>query len=240
MFNAFLARLDNDPTDPGDILWPEFEPAEISEAERGVRSALLGNARRRRIRFLRAAELTYLVMNSPWADTVRQADPRVTYTDAGLRELYRFTGTVVTPTGQLSPGTQLVFGTTPNSPEVAQWHIRLTAVSGSSVTAVVTDELGSTTLTIPISGDVSATVELPRSEGVITFYGAQNLLINAAWDVLYQGDVTSWIDRLLSTPVEAELDVTPILSPRLLRGYRAAPLRIDKIAAVAAALGGGR
>jgi hypothetical protein len=240
MINDFLATLDNNPIDPGDILWPEFTAAPVSPELAALRAVFLGNQRRRRVNFLRAVQLTNLVANSPFGEVITARDPRVTYTPAGLASLFRGRGFIVQAFGP-QPTARLVLGTTPNTPEAGEWAIRVVSVGVGTADLGIRDDAGNDeVVTVPFTpGGASASVRLPENAGVLTLF---DTILNPTnnWRVVYQGAGRPWIEEVLSRVEGLKPNPAGLISPRLLRAWRVAPLALDRIAAVVAGLGGGQ
>lgn len=238
MINDFLARLDNNPQPPGDIIWPEFEPAEVSDEEAVLRRVVLGESPRRRLRFLRAVQLTYLVAQSPLAGAITQNDPRVTYSPEGLRQLFVASGFVVQ--GPSGPNVaKAVVGTTPDTPDVGHWRVTVDSSTSGMVTFSLRDDLGTTsTMTVSYDpGGVSGFVLLPLNAGRLQFFNA-GFDTNQTWEISYQAKISPWGVEASKRLETLKPDPTGVLSPRLLRAWRVAPLALDRLAAVVAGLGG--
>lgn len=241
MINAFLTHLDNIPRDPGDVYWPEFEAREIGRAEQALRDLVIGSNLRRREHFLRCVQLTYLVANSPFADAITAEDPRLTYSKDGLRDLFRLSGATITAYGNPTVP-RLVFGTKAGTPNVARWDLSIdsyTTLSPSEGSGQVrySDDVGAIALLdfdYDRTNDVSSVIELPNDQGVVTFYGDPDT--THRWTINYQGDLDSWVSATFHRV--PTLDPSGVLSPALLKQFKSAPLLIDKLAAIAAGLGG--
>ena len=235
MINHFLTYLDNVAEPPGDVLWPKFTPRLIGPDEQDLRDEIIGAGIGRREHFLRCVQLTYLVSNSPFVDAITAVDPRVTYSKEALRDLYRLTGAVVQASGT-NPLARLVFGARSTTPDVARWILRITTAGGGTGTMAYSDADGlHAVLPFTYGADVSSVIELPNEQGVVTLYGT-SFDVGDSWTINYQGDINSWVGSIFHR-IPA-VDPSDVLTPALLRQFKAAPLAIDKLAAVAAGLGG--
>jgi hypothetical protein len=236
MINDFLARLDNIAGSPGDIVWPTFTPRIISTAEGAVRNALIGTGLGRREHFLRCVQLTYGLMNSPLSDVITARDQRITYTTDTLRALFAVSVGVVTARG-VSPVPNLVFGTSPQTPDVGSWFIEVISVGAGTAEVRMSDDRGSQSTAAFSYTDRSPVITLPSQRGVITFYGSQ-FHLHDTWTIIRQVVVDPWILEAAARLPGVETSLLGLMSARLEKVYRAAPLTLDKLAAAVATLGG--
>lgn len=100
MINDFLVRLTRlsvGPVNPastaGDVLWPEYTPAQLSAQEQSVYDVLFVEANDPLLRLLRAIQLLWVVLDSPLEGVVTRRDARITYDTPQL--LAQFSGTTV-------------------------------------------------------------------------------------------------------------------------------------------------
>ncbi len=236
MINDFLARLDNIAGSPGDIVWPTFTPRVLSSAEVAVRNAIIGSGLGRREHFLRCVQLTYGLMNSPLSEVITARDPRVTYNAETMRSLFTVSAGVVTARGT-APIPTLVFGTSPQTPDVGSWFIEVIAIGVGTAEVRISDDRGRQLVSAFSYTDRSPVIELPDRKGVITFYGTQ-FHLHDTWTLIRQAVVTPWLLEAVSRLSDTETSLLGLMSPRIEKIYRAAPLSLDKLAAAVATIGG--
>lgn len=236
MINDFLARLDNIEGSPGDIVWPKFTPRTLGDTEIAVRNAIIGSGLGRREHFLRCVQLTHGLMNSPVSELISARDTRVTYTAATLRALFAVSAGLVTARG-VSPVPTLVFGTSPQTPDVGSWFIEVIAVGPGTAEVRISDDRGRQSISAFSYTDRSPVIDLPDHKGVITFYGTQ-FHLHDTWTLVRQAVATSWLLEAVSRIHDVETPLVGLMSPRLAKIYRSTPLSLDKLAVAAATLGG--
>jgi hypothetical protein len=236
MINDFLARLDNIAGSPGDIVWPKFTPRVLGDVEGAVRNVIIGSNIGRREHFLRCVQLTYGLMNSPLSEVIVARDPRVTYTVDTLRALFEVSAGIVTSRG-VAPVPTLVFGTSIRTPDIGSWFIETIAVGTGTAEIRITDDRGRQSTSAFTYTDRSPVIDLPDQGGVITFYGTQ-FHLHDSWTLTRQVITTPWLYQAVSRLQTVETSLLALMSPRIGKIYRAAPLSLDKLAAAVATLGG--
>ena len=236
MINDFLVRLDNIAGSPGDIVWPAFTPRRLGTTEIAVRNAIIGSGLGRREHFLRCVQLTYGLMNSPLSEVIVARDPRVTYTVDTMRALFAVSAGAVTARGVSSIPT-LVFGTSPQTPDVGSWFIEVIAAGSGTAEVRISDDRGRQSTSAFSYTDRSPVIELPDHRGVITFYGTQ-FHLHDTWTLIRQSIITPWLLEAVSRLPSVETALLGLMSSRIEKIYRAAPLSLDKLAAAVATLGG--
>jgi len=236
MINDFLVRLDNIAGSPGDIVWPSFTPRAMGSAETAVRNAIIGSGLGRREHFLRCVQLTYGLMNSPLSEVILARDARVTYTAETLRSLFAVSAGVVTARG-IAPVPTLVFGTSPLTPDVGSWFIETISVGAGTAEVRISDDRGRQSTSAFSYTDRSPVIELPDQKGVITFYGTQ-FHLHDTWTLIRQAIVAPWLLEAVSRLPTVEAPLLGLMSPRIEKIYRAAPLTLDKLSSAVATLGG--
>ena len=237
MINDFLVRLDNNPaapdlSTPPVVIWPSFTPRTITGQEAALRGALIGTNLTRLESFMRCAQLANLVAESPFSDVIVANDPRVTYTKTALRELFTLQGYAVRSPFQV----EAVFTALPLTPSVGRWSLRiLTASGGNGTMSVLDDRGGSGTAAFSYTAQNSGLIRFPHLDGAVTLYGT--ITPGQFWEISFRQKAEPWVQTALG-----RLDATSptgFLSPRLAAAYRTAPLKLDRLAAVIAGLGGG-
>jgi hypothetical protein len=133
----------------------------------------------------------------------------------------------------------VVFGTSPGTPDVGTWVLSITALNTGTqdATVAISDDLGGRQSTSFSYTDHSPLIVLPDNKGSITFYGS-NFALNDTWTIIRQSPMPSWAGEIYARVPDIEASALALMSPRLAAIYRGAPLGLDKLAAVVAALGG--
>jgi hypothetical protein len=236
MINDFLAYLDNNPAPPDQstppvVIWPAFEARTIVGAEAALRGAIIGTGTTRLESFMRCVQLTNLVAESPFQDALTFNDPRVTYTKTALRELFTLQGFVV----QSPFPVEAVFTALPGTPSVGRWSLRvLSAAAGNGMLSVLDDRGGRGTAAFSYTSQNSGLITFPGLDGAVTLYGT--IAAGQFWEISFRQKAEPWV----LTAMRRLDTVSPLgfLSPRLAHAYRVAPLKLDRLAAVVAGLGG--
>ena len=228
MINAFLTHLDNIPLPPGGIYWPEFEPREIDTPEQAIRDLLIGTGISRYEHFLRCAQLTYLVANSPFAAAIEANDPRITYSAEALRGFFDLIGTMVTASSVNNP--KLVFGTRPDTPDIYTFRLRIATAAAGTGTMEYSDDTGITEiLNFTYTADNSSVLRLPLDRGSVSLYGG-TYAPGEFWQVVHQGDTSSWVSEVLprvsgvNPPLSCRPPSCVSSSPHLWRSTSSQPL----------------
>lgn len=231
MINHFLATLDNVATAPANFIWPTFTPRTVSGLEAGVRGALIGVGLGREQNFLRCLQLVNLVQESPLVGYVTSTDTRLTYTKQALRDRFALSGVVVQDTSDPASDSTVTMIVLPDTPEITAWTLEM----DDSTHCTVTDDSGRTvTQTMTYSSGTSNLIDAPLGLASFRFTDAAPAS-GESWDVSYQAAGASWIPYAL-----ARLDtINPVglLNADLLSWYNNAPTKLDKLAAIVAALG---
>lgn len=236
MINDFLAYLDNDPVAPDlssipVVMWPQFTARVIAGPEAILRGVLIGTGLSRLETFLRCAQLTDLVAQSPFQDAITSRDPRVTYTRSALRSLFVLQGFAV----QSPYAVEAVFTTSPRTPTVGRWFLQvLTAAAGNGTLSVQDDRGGTGVVSFTYSAGVSGLIAFPSLDGAVTLYGS--IAAGQYWEITFRQKVDPWIQVV--APGVDTLSPSDFLSPRLAAAFRSCPLQLDRLAAVVAGLGG--
>lgn len=230
MINHVLARLDNDLTPPGGIVWPTFTPRTFNDREAVVRVALIGANLGREQRFLRCLQLVSLVEESPLAPRLHRLDPRVTYDRAFVRDRLAPSGTVVQYTGTNLTPSALSLTVNEWTPEMASWLVSITGTN-----ATVTDDLGNIEVTaFSFAGGITSDIDLPREAGRINLYGATPAT-GDSWEVSWKQAGASWLQAALIRM--ANVDVAALYDDELRRLARRSPVPLDRLAATVLAIG---
>ena len=236
MINDFLAHLDNNPVSPDSssipvVMWPVFTARPIVGDEATLRGVLIGTGLSRLETFLRCAQLTDLVAQSPFQDSVTYRDPRVTYTRTALRSLFVLQGFAV----QSPFPVEAVFTALPKTPTVGRWFLRvLTASAGSGTVSVQDDRGGTGVAAFTYTAQTSSLITFPFLDGAATLYGT--IAAGQYWEITYRQKAEPWV-QVAASRVDS-LSPASFLSPRLADAFRTCPLQLDRLAAVVAGLGG--
>lgn len=224
MINDFLAKLDNTPSAPGDVYWPTFTASTPSAAVSQLRNTFIGTNLQRRHKFLRCIQLLWAVEESSLIGRITANDSRVTYDRASLQAIAKIRGTnVVTVSGTGAANLQL-FGNV----EYAELTV---TVAGTTI--ILADPTGaSTTGTLAWAGGMSNTVTAPNGATGVFITGGP--VTAGSWRIVRYAPAKPWIQTCL-TYVNAPY-VRQALPADLAAHYDAAPLLLEKLAAVICAM----
>lgn len=231
MINHFLATLDNDPTPPGDFIWPNFTARTIAADEQSVRAAVIGLNLSRENRFVRCLQLVNLVAESPLVAALTKADPRITYSKGMIQDRMSLGGTVVAYTGPRPTPPRLNLVLTGKTPDVASYTV--TCSDGTHAT-VVDDLGGSLTSAFTFSGGQSSQIPAPNQAAYMVLTGAAPAG-GDQWTVQYQKPGASWVQVALSRL--ENLRPKSLMDSDLAAWYDRSLVPLDRLAAVVVALG---
>jgi hypothetical protein len=231
VINHVLATLDNDPTIPDDIIWPDFTARSIEADEASIRSAIIGVNLSRENRIARCLQLVNLLAESPLVSYLTSVDPRITYTKESIQNRLGVSGTVVMYTGTAITPPRLNLVLTASTPDIASYAVICT----DGTHATIQDDLGaSLASTFTFSGGQSSQISAPNQSAYVILSGATPAA-GDRWSVSYQKPGASWVQQAMVRL--ARVNPKPIMSHTLQVWYDRSPVGLDKLAAVVAALG---
>lgn len=231
MINHFLATLDNDPTAPDGVIWPEFTARTLTPTEISLRGLIIGVGLSREQRFARCLQLVNLVEESPLAPYLTAVDTRITYSKQALRERFSLSGVVVQYTGNHDPAPTLNLVRTDETPEIASYSV--TVIGPTDIT--ITDDLGVTVAhAMFYSGGMTGTLDTPDGKSSIIISAVAPDL-GDSWNVSYQKPGANWVPLALERSLRS--NPKSLMTPDVIRWYERSLISLDRLAAIVVALG---
>lgn len=164
MINHFLASLDNNPTSPGDWVWPVFTARTRSAAAQNWVDSIIGSNIPRELLFRKCLVLDGLVAYSEVAEYRTKIDSRISYTVDDSMSRVRNYGWSVTSSLSAPILTPILI-------KAPKYNVSVvTAASSSSVS--VASSFGTETQSITYTGGVSDPFNLIIGGGITGKFGA--------------------------------------------------------------------